>query len=142
MIAGGQPLVKVKFVLQKKYKFGQQFAVVGDDPQFGTWNPKEALPLEWSEGDVWTIEVNCSYRVFLWVNRLSTSSFLKGKLGESSWQPGPNQVFDTLEDVPSMVVFSIWVSKPGNKKRATKKSRGLHQRNLWQPLKLMLGVKK
>ncbi|XP_059076762.1 gamma aminobutyrate transaminase 3, chloroplastic-like [Cryptomeria japonica] len=30
------------------------------------------------------------------------------KLGESSWQPGPNQVFDTLEDVPSMVVFSIW----------------------------------
>ncbi|GLJ22909.1 hypothetical protein SUGI_0432150 [Cryptomeria japonica] len=75
MTAGGQPLVKVKFVLQKKYKFGQQFAVVGDDPQFGTWNPKEALPLEWSKGDVWTIEVNCSYRVFLWVNKLSTSSF-------------------------------------------------------------------
>lgn len=50
--------------------------------------------------------------MFLWVNKLSTSSFfLKGKLGESSWQPGPNQVFETLEDVRSMVVFSIWEKK-------------------------------
>ncbi|GLJ25550.1 hypothetical protein SUGI_0489280 [Cryptomeria japonica] len=99
----GQPLVKVKFVLQKKCKFGQQFAVVGDDPQFGTWNPKEALPLEWSEGDEWTTEVGVPMG-----KQIEYKFILKGKLGESSWQPGPNQVFDTLEDVPSMVVSSIW----------------------------------
>lgn len=99
----GQPLVKVKFVLQKKCKFGQQFAVVGDDPQFGIWSPKEALPLEWSEGDVWTTEVDVPIG-----KQIEYKFILKGKLGEITWQPGPNQVFDTLEVVPSMVVSSIW----------------------------------
>lgn len=99
----GQPLVKVKFVLQKKCKFGQQFAVVGDDPQFGIWKAKEALPLEWSEGDVWTTEVDVPMG-----KQIEYKFILKGKLGEITWQPGPNQVFDTLEAVPSMVVSSIW----------------------------------
>lgn len=108
----GQPLVKVKFVLQKKCKFGQQFAVAGDDPQFGTWNPKEALPLEWSEGDVWTTEVGVPMG-----KQIEYKFILKGKLGEILWQPGPNQVFDTLEEVPSMVVSSIW-----EKEKATTKT--------------------
>lgn len=108
-----QSLVKVKFVLQQKCKFGQQFAVIGDDPQFGTWNPKAALPLEWSEGDVWTTEVSVPMG-----KQIEYKFILKGKLGEILWQPGPNQVFDTLETVPSMVVSSIWEKE----KAATKTS--------------------
>uniref|UniRef100_A0A0D6QWY9 CBM20 domain-containing protein n=1 Tax=Araucaria cunninghamii TaxID=56994 RepID=A0A0D6QWY9_ARACU len=99
----GLPLVKVKFVLQKKCKFGQQFSVVGDDPQFGTWEPKAAIPLEWSEGDVWTTEVDVPVG-----KQIEYKFILKGKLGEISWQPGQNQVFETSESVPSMVVSSPW----------------------------------
>uniref|UniRef100_A0A0C9QWK9 TSA: Wollemia nobilis Ref_Wollemi_Transcript_3976_1719 transcribed RNA sequence n=1 Tax=Wollemia nobilis TaxID=56998 RepID=A0A0C9QWK9_9CONI len=99
----GPPLVKVKFVLPKKCKFGQQFCVVGDDPQFGTWEPKVAIPLEWSEGDVWTTEVDVPVG-----KQIEYKFILKGKLGEISWQPGQNQVFETSESVPSMVVSSPW----------------------------------
>ncbi|KAH9310972.1 hypothetical protein KI387_026007 [Taxus chinensis] len=99
----GPPLVDVKFVLQKKCKFGQQFSVVGEDPLLGTWDPKASLPLEWSEGDIWTTEVNVPVG-----KHIEYKFILRGKRGELLWQPGPNQVFDTLETVPSMVVSSPW----------------------------------
>lgn len=99
----GPLLVNVKFVLQKKCKFGQQFAVVGEDPQFGTWDPKAALPLEWSEGDIWTTQVNVPVG-----KHIEYKFILKGKSGEILWQPGPNQLFDTLETDLSMVVSSPW----------------------------------
>jgi hypothetical protein len=43
------PTVKVKFELQRKCHFGQQFKAVGCDSQFGDWDPSAAVPLEWSE---------------------------------------------------------------------------------------------
>lgn len=51
------PTVKVKFELQRECHFGQQFKVVGSDPQFGNWDPSAAVPLNWSEGHLWTADL-------------------------------------------------------------------------------------
>ena len=49
--------VQVKFQLQKECMFGEQFLIVGDDPKLGLWDPSSAIPLDWSEGHVWTAEL-------------------------------------------------------------------------------------
>lgn len=113
------PMVTVKFVLEKKCKFGQQFHVVGDAPQFGSWNPKAAVPLEWSEGDTWTTEVDVPVG-----KQIEYKFILIGKRGELLWQPGSNRVFETSGSVASVVVSSEWdldekiVSEAGNEKEA------------------------
>ena len=47
----------MKFQLKRECLFGQQFLIVGDDPMFGLWEPSNAIPLNWSEGHVWTVEM-------------------------------------------------------------------------------------
>lgn len=49
--------IHVKFQLQKECSFGQQFLIVGDDPMFGLWDPSSAIPMNWSDGNVWTVEL-------------------------------------------------------------------------------------
>ncbi|XP_020080330.1 uncharacterized protein LOC109703995 [Ananas comosus] len=55
----GIPLktLHVKFVLHKECLFGQWFLLVGDDRNIGSWNQSKAIPLEWSDGHVWTTEL-------------------------------------------------------------------------------------
>jgi len=111
------PAVTVKFVLKQKCKFGQQFHVVGDAPQFGSWNPKTAVPLEWSEGDIWTTEVDVPVG-----KQIEYKFILVGKRGEVLWQPGPNRAFETSGSVASVEVSSEWeldekiASEVGNEK--------------------------
>lgn len=57
------PTVKVKFELQRQCHFGQQFNVVGDDAQFGNWEPTAAIPMNWSAGHVWSTEVVSTVRM-------------------------------------------------------------------------------
>lgn len=49
--------VRVRIKLLKECTFGEHFLVVGDDPILGLWDPSEGVPLDWSEGHVWTAEV-------------------------------------------------------------------------------------
>lgn len=57
MLADESKFVHVTFKFQKNCDFGEQFLLVGGDPMFGSWNPLEALPMTWSEGDVWSVEM-------------------------------------------------------------------------------------
>lgn len=49
--------VHVKFVLHKECLFGQRFLMVGNEAMFGLWEPKKAVPMEWSDGHIWTVEL-------------------------------------------------------------------------------------
>lgn len=49
--------VRVAFQLQKDCDFGDQFLIVGDEPILGLWNPSDALPMTWSDGHIWTVEL-------------------------------------------------------------------------------------
>lgn len=49
----------VKFQLQKECSFGQHFLIVGDDPMLGLWDPERAIQMDWSDGNVWSVELVC-----------------------------------------------------------------------------------
>ncbi|TVU36447.1 hypothetical protein EJB05_18382, partial [Eragrostis curvula] len=98
-----QNTVRVKFVLQKKCAFGQQFLVVGDDPALGLWDPTKAAALDWSEGDVWTVNTD------LPANRLIEFKFLlRDATGHVRWQHGDNRSLQTTETQNTLVVHEDW----------------------------------
>lgn len=51
------PTVCVRFQLQRECSFGQNFLIVGEDPMFGLWDPNNAIPLTWSDGHLWTVDL-------------------------------------------------------------------------------------
>ncbi|KAI3992633.1 hypothetical protein MKX01_007955 [Papaver californicum] len=95
--------VRVKFQLIKMCLFGQQFLVVGDDAIFGVWDPSNAIPLKWSQGHLWTAELDVP------IDKAFQFKFiLKDPTGAVKWQPGPNRVFQTWETNKTIVVFQDW----------------------------------
>lgn len=53
--AGCSQTVRMKVELKKECQFGDSFLIVGDDPILGSWNPSHAIPLNWSEGHIWSL---------------------------------------------------------------------------------------
>ncbi|MCO5578186.1 hypothetical protein L7F22_032024 [Adiantum nelumboides] len=100
--SSGTQLVKVKFVLEKRCEFGQHFNVVGDDELFGAWNPEASIPMQWSEGHIWTTEME----VFAG-KRVEFKVILVGGESGVDWQPGPNRVLETSEASTFPVVLEI-----------------------------------
>ncbi|XP_042516476.1 uncharacterized protein LOC122090820 [Macadamia integrifolia] len=95
--------VHVKFQLQKECIFGQQFLLVGDDPIFGLWDPSNAIPLEWSDGHIWTVELD------LPVGKSVQFKFiLEGTDGEVVWQPGADRLVQTWETKNTIIVSEDW----------------------------------
>jgi hypothetical protein len=97
------PTVKVKFELQRECHFGQQFKVVGGDCQFGDWDPSAAVPLNWSEGHLWTVEVDVPEG-----KKFEYKYVLSGQEGEVDWQPGLNHVLEVAAGAGSLVVSEPW----------------------------------
>ena len=48
----------VKFRVHRGVTFGQHVALVGKSQLLGQWNLDDAVPMEWSEGDIWTVELD------------------------------------------------------------------------------------
>ncbi|URE09839.1 chromosome transmission fidelity protein 18 [Musa troglodytarum] len=95
--------VHVRFVLQMKCSFGQQFLLVGDDPMFGLWDPEKAVPLEWTSGHEWTAELDLPVG-----KQIQFKFILKGVSGEIKWQPGPDRCLQTWETSNTIVVSEDW----------------------------------
>ncbi|KAJ7964168.1 Phosphoglucan, water dikinase, chloroplastic-like protein [Quillaja saponaria] len=95
--------VHVKFQLQKECWFGEQFFVVGNDPAIGLWNPTRAIPLNWSEGDIWSVELDIPAGL-----QIEFKFILRQSSGKILWQPGPNRIFQTSETKNSIVIFVDW----------------------------------
>ncbi|XP_043697868.1 uncharacterized protein LOC122648708 [Telopea speciosissima] len=95
--------VHVKFQLQKECMFGQRFLLVGDDSVFGLWDPSNAIPLEWSDGHIWTVELD------LPVGKSVQFKFLlEGITGEVVWQPGADRLLQTWETKNTIIVSEDW----------------------------------
>ncbi|KAK7286899.1 hypothetical protein RJT34_22243 [Clitoria ternatea] len=95
--------VRVAFQLQKDCDFGEQFLVVGDDPMLGSWDPSEALPMTWSDGHVWTVELDMP------AGKLIQFKFiLKDKGGNTIWQPGSDRTIQTWETKNRISVCEDW----------------------------------
>ncbi|CAN7004407.1 hypothetical protein IGI04_008793 [Brassica rapa subsp. trilocularis] len=97
--------VRVRFQLRKECVFGEHFFILGDHPVFGggLWDPENALPLNWSDGHVWTLDLE------LPVGRLVEFKFiLKAQTGEILWQPGPNRAIETWETSKTIRICEDW----------------------------------
>ncbi|KAF8089828.1 hypothetical protein N665_0496s0036 [Sinapis alba] len=97
--------VRVRFQLRKECVFGEHFFILGDHPPVfgGLWDPENALPLNWSDGHVWTLDLD------LPVGRLVEFKFiLKAETGEILWQPGPNRAIHTWETNKTIRICEDW----------------------------------
>ncbi|KAM2566838.1 hypothetical protein TB1_009290 [Malus domestica] len=95
--------IRVRFQLQKECSFGQEFLIVGDDPMFGLWDPASAIPMNWSDGNVWTVELDISVG-----KSIQFKFILQESTGNISWQPGPDRIFQTWETMNRITVSEDW----------------------------------
>ncbi|MED6167964.1 hypothetical protein PIB30_007635 [Stylosanthes scabra] len=95
--------VHVTFQLRKNCYFGEQFLIVGDDPMLGSWDPLEALPMTWSDGHIWTVDLDIPAG-----NSIQYKFILKGKAGEIVWQPGTDRIISISENMNRLIVIEDW----------------------------------
>ncbi|XP_057983154.1 uncharacterized protein LOC131168023 [Malania oleifera] len=95
--------VHVRFKLQKECLFGERFFIVGDDPMFGLWDPSIAVPLDWSDGHLWTLEMDIPIG-----KSIQFKFILKGSTEEIIWQPGPNRILQTWETKNTITIIEHW----------------------------------
>ncbi|KAJ0087899.1 hypothetical protein Patl1_31669 [Pistacia atlantica] len=95
--------VHVKFQLQKKCRFGEGFFIVGDDPIFGLWNPESAIPMDWSDEHVWSVELDIPVG-----KSIQFKFILKKATGGILWQPGPDRTIQTWETKNTITIMEDW----------------------------------
>ncbi|PNS99084.2 hypothetical protein POPTR_016G114500v4 [Populus trichocarpa] len=95
--------VHVKFQLRKECSFGEQFTIVGDDPLLGLWDPESGIPLNWSDGHLWTVEMDIPVG-----KSIQFKFILKGIAEKIFWQPGPDRILPTWETSNTIVVWEDW----------------------------------
>uniref|UniRef100_A0A5B7B0S6 CBM20 domain-containing protein n=1 Tax=Davidia involucrata TaxID=16924 RepID=A0A5B7B0S6_DAVIN len=95
--------VHVKFQLQKECLFGEQFLLVGDDPIIGLWNPANAIPLNWSDRHIWSVELDIP------IGKLIQFKYiLRRTTGDILWQPGPDRIFRAWETQNLITIAEDW----------------------------------
>ncbi|KAI3666986.1 hypothetical protein L6452_42027 [Arctium lappa] len=95
--------VRVRFQLQRKCSFGQNFLIVGDDPIFGLWDPSNAIPLTWSDGHVWTVDLDIP------VGKCIKFKFImQERNGKFTWQPGPDRILECWESEKIITLCEDW----------------------------------
>ncbi|GLT55744.1 hypothetical protein SLA2020_288380 [Shorea laevis] len=95
--------VHVKFQLQKECSFGEHFLLVGDDPMIGLWDPESAIPMNWSEEHVWTVELDIPVG-----KSINFKFILKSSMGEIMWQPGQDRNLTTWQSESTITVCEDW----------------------------------
>nr|DAD26688.1 TPA_asm: hypothetical protein HUJ06_028156 [Nelumbo nucifera] len=95
--------VHVRFQLQQECLYGEKFLLVGDDPTIGLWDPSNAIPLTWSDGHVWTVDLDIPVG-----KALQFKFILKEITGEIVWQPGPDRALHTWETKNMITVLEDW----------------------------------
>ena len=49
--------MRVSFAVPYRCEFGQHIALVGSDEYLGKWDAQRAVAMNWSHGDVWTVDL-------------------------------------------------------------------------------------
>lgn len=47
----------MKFNLSYRCDFGQHLRLIGTGEKLGEWDLQRAVPMTWTDGDVWTVEL-------------------------------------------------------------------------------------
>ncbi|CAI9097325.1 OLC1v1033719C2 [Oldenlandia corymbosa var. corymbosa] len=95
--------VHIKFELKRECSFGLHFFMVGEDPMFGLWDPENAIPLNWSDGHVWALELDVPCGKVI-----KYKFILKGGGDYILWQPGPDRILQTWGTEKTIIVSEDW----------------------------------
>ena len=101
--------VKVRFCLGYRVNYGENIVVVGGHPDLGSWILADAVPLSWSDGDMWhaTIDLPAG-SVFEY------KYVVVGNGGHAiAWQQGNNSVLALRQADDVIEVFDNWTCAPG-----------------------------
>ena len=85
---GGASGVIVRLHILGEVGYGNSLAVVGAADAFGAWNPEKAMPLAWTEGNVWVGEVGLPPGAAVEFKLI----IVTGDGGDFEWEPGENRV--------------------------------------------------
>lgn len=88
--------IKLSFKLPYRTHFGQDIAIVGSSADLGEWDPREAVSMRWSDGDVWECELEVSAGPHLELEYKYVIRDPDG--GVSLWKPGSNFKLDVALD--------------------------------------------
>ncbi|KAF5183369.1 Carbohydrate-binding-like fold [Thalictrum thalictroides] len=80
--------------------FWRSVLLVGDDPSIGQWIPASAVPLNWSDEHIWTVELDLPVG-----QSIHFKFILKNAKEELFWQPGTDRVLQTWETKNTIVVL-------------------------------------
>ncbi|KAI8464188.1 MAG: hypothetical protein J3K34DRAFT_526399 [Monoraphidium minutum] len=61
LVAARASSAKVSFNLPRHVEFGQEIAIVGATEALGAWDAAAAVPLNWTDGDIWTTEAEVPF---------------------------------------------------------------------------------
>ena len=50
--------MRVSFAVPYRCEFGQHIALVGSDEYLGQWDAQRGVPMNWTHGDVWTVDLD------------------------------------------------------------------------------------
>ncbi|KAI3419225.1 CBM20 domain-containing protein [Psidium guajava] len=95
--------VHVRFQLQRECQFGEQFLVVGDDPALGSWDPSSAVSLDWSDGHIWSVELDIPTG-----RDIRFKFILRQRDGEILWQPDPDRILQILDTDKTITIYEDW----------------------------------
>ncbi|KAJ9172486.1 hypothetical protein P3X46_015716 [Hevea brasiliensis] len=90
--------------------FGDQFLLVGDDPILGLWNPTNAVPMNWSDGHIWSVELDVPIE-----STIQFKFIIKQSNGDMFWQPGPDRIFKSWESKGTVIIAEDWENPEAQK---------------------------
>ncbi|GLC40970.1 hypothetical protein PLESTB_000961400 [Pleodorina starrii] len=97
----------VSFKIHRHVQYGQSLLLVGSAPELGSWDAKQALELQWGEGDNWTTSAALPVGA-----SVEYKYIVKRKEG-LDWCPGQNKSV-TLPSAVSVEVMDSWDSPHSN----------------------------
>lgn len=100
------PRAQIRFTIKKKVSFGDRLCVVGDHEKLGKWSTDNAQQLKWSEGHVWSADMDIPEDSTLEYKVVN----VKGE-GDPRWEKGGNRKMKIGQD--DVVIDMAW-DRTGN----------------------------
>lgn len=126
--------VRLKFKLPYRCNFGQYISIVGSSDTLGNWDPSAGKPMQWTDGDVWTVEFELTPGSN---TELEYKYVVKNSDGNiHTWKPGNNyllqlptavraeevKVKDAWDGSVQDIEFAEPLTSPPREQESTKKS--------------------
>ncbi|CAD8207554.1 unnamed protein product [Paramecium octaurelia] len=92
----------LEFRIHFATQFGKALYLTGDSDILGNWDPKKAIRMNWSEGNIWKFEIqahNFQYKYFV-ANYDDAAS-------DVIWEPGPNRAIFQHQKT-SLKILDFW----------------------------------